>query len=403
MRAGQSRDAGSRPRVLELSDSTAASFAARMFVLLGADVVKVERLPDGDPNRSREPQHAVAGGSANSVTFHYLNQGKRSFGLDFDDPAASRTLAGLAAWCDVALVDERFAADELVAAALDAAAPSVRTFVTPYGISGPHAEYAAAPGSVFALGGELSMLPGGLGYRMFPDAPPLLTRGDVAEFDGGVIGALVSLAALYHDVEEGTDVDVAATEACVSLNRWLVSHYDESGWIESRDTRSYPYAGMFACADGYVMLQPSTEGQWTSLVEMMGRPEWALKPEYATRAQRSEAGQVIAAELRNWVSTTTKESILHGGMQHGVPAAPFRDAAEVRNCPQFNGRDFFVPYGEAPDGGNGAAVPGLPFRLDPFGPPDLRRAPDLGEHTAEILLLLESCSTADAPTSGGRP
>src|SRR6201999_2463772 len=141
---------------------------------------------------------------------------------------------------------------------------------------------------------------------MFPDAPPLLVRGNAAAHDGGVIGALVSLAAMYHDESRTEIADVSSVEASVSLNRWLVSHFDDSGWVESRDTRSYPYAGMFECADGYAMIQPSTEHHWTNLVTMMGSPKWALKPEYATRNERNLAGKEISGHLRKWMKNQTK-------------------------------------------------------------------------------------------------
>lgn len=376
-------------KALELGYGPALSFAARLIAQLGGDVVKVELLPDGEPLRQATPQYQARGGAAAySAAFHFLNQGKRSVALDLDDPATETVLTRLLAWCDVALVDETFAADALIGRLVRDAESTARTLITPFGATGPYADYQSLPGAVFALGGELFMLPGGLGHRLFPDAPPLITRGHTADFDGGVIGAMVSLAALYHDSSASATNDVASMEASVSLNRWLISHYDESGWIETRDTRSYPYAGMFECTDGYAMLQPSTEHHWVNLVEMMGRPAWALKPEYATRAQRNLAGKEIAAELRQWMKAQTKQSILDGGLEYGVPAAPFRDAAEVLDCPQFGARQFFVPYGDGDEQDPEGVVPGLPFALTPFGPRSLRRAPDLGEHTAEVLEML---------------
>jgi crotonobetainyl-CoA:carnitine CoA-transferase CaiB-like acyl-CoA transferase len=389
------------PRVLELGEGPAVAFAARMFVQLGADVIKVEALPEGDPARRGEPTYQAEGAcSAYGVAFHYLNSGKRSIGLDFDDPSTPDLLDDLLAWSEVVLIDEKFASLRGVRDAVELADLAVRTFITPFGSTGPYADYAALPGAVFALGGELAMLPGGLGYKAFPDAPPLLPRGNLPDFDGGLIGALVSLAAMYHESSRQQCNDVASLEANASLNRWLISHYDESGWIETRGTRSYPYAGMFECADGYVMLQPSTEAHWTHLVEMMGNPEWALKPEYATRAQRSEAGTTLSAKLSQWLKTRTKQEILLGGLAHAIPAAPFRNAAEVLGCEQFNARQFFVPYGDE-DGAEDVAprVPGLPFQLAPFGAPCRRRAPDLGEHTQAILAMLSERSRID----GWRP
>jgi len=373
------------PRVLELAEGAAASFSARIFARMGADVVKVERSPSGDPLRDATPQfHAETAKSPAAVAFHFLNAGKKSVALDLEAERARSDLDRLFEWADVVVIDEVFAGIGVVQEAVEAAERVVVTYVTPFGLSGPYSSYQGMSGTAFALGGELFMLPGGMGYAAYPDAPPLLSRGHSAEFDGGVIGALVALAGLYADGEEVPILDVSVAEANASLNRWLVSHFDESGWIESRATRSYPYAGMFECADGYAMIQPSTEGQWTQLVEFMGRPDWALNPEYETRAQRNEAGEEIASRIREWIGTKSKHEMLDGGLVFGVPAAPFRDAAEVFSCEHFAHRGFFATYGERGEG-EAPVMPDLPFQFRPFGPPSAARAPDVGEHTREML------------------
>lgn len=373
------------PRVLELAEGAAASFAARIFARMGAEVVKVERSPNGDPLRFATPQYqAATSDGPSSVAFHYLNAGKKSVVLDLGDEGVRSHLDRLFGWADVVVIDEVFAEIEIVQQTVEITEHTVVTYITPFGLSGPYSSYQGTAGTAFALGGELFMLPGGMGYATYPDAPPLLSRGHSAEFDGGVIGALVALAGLYTEDQETPILDVSVAEANASLNRWLVSHFDESGWIESRATRGYPYAGMFECADGYAMIQPSTEGQWRQLVEFMGRPDWALNPEYETRAQRNEAGEEIASRIREWIGTRSKHDMLDGGLVFGVPASPFRDAAEVFACEHFAERGFFATYGSDEDG-NAPVMPDLPFRFRPFGSPSALRAPDVGEHTQEVL------------------
>jgi crotonobetainyl-CoA:carnitine CoA-transferase CaiB-like acyl-CoA transferase len=98
------------------------------------------------------------------------------------------------------------------------------------------------------------------------------------------------------------------------------------------------------------------------------------------------------------LKTQTKKEILLGGLEFGLPSAPFRDAEEVFECEQFAHRGFFHHYGEDSEPGKpGGWVPGLPFALTPFGEPSRRRAPDVGEHTEEILTLLARDSASRAP------
>ncbi|MFO7778232.1 MAG: CoA transferase, partial [Nitriliruptoraceae bacterium] len=68
---------GGAVRVLELAQEVTGPFVGRIFALSGADVVKVESLPDGDPMRAQDPA-----GSGASAVYEYLNAGKRSVGID---------------------------------------------------------------------------------------------------------------------------------------------------------------------------------------------------------------------------------------------------------------------------------------------------------------------------------
>lgn len=366
---------GGAVRVLELAQEVTGPFVGRIFALSGADVVKVESLPDGDPMRAQDPA-----GSGASAMYEYLNAGKRSVGIDWTAAAAPAQLERLWSWADLVVVDDAFLAQPPVRRLVDSEGGPPVTTVTPFGLEGPYAGRPATSSTVFAMAGETIMLPGGLGYELFPDEPPLLARGAMANTDAAAIAALVSTAALIHG-GEGHVNDVSGWEAETSLNRWIASHFDDSGWRESRATRAYSYGGLTACADGYVMIQIATESQWEAFVRMMGEPDWAAHPDYGTQAGRTAAGGEIGEHIRAWAGGLDKATIFALGIEHGVPVAPFREVPEVLACPQFNERGFFVDHPSAGPG-QPQRLPTLPY-VDAGTP--LPAAPELGEHTHALL------------------
>lgn len=367
-------------RVLELAQGVTGPSVGRHFVLSGAEVVKVESLPDGDPARPAQPVGVEA-----SSLYEYLNAGKQSIAIDWDSSDAAARIQRLWAWAELVIVDDAFLARAPVQQLLQAEGGPVVTTVTPFGLEGPYAGRPATSSTVFAMGGETIMLPGGMGYDLFPDESPLVARGAVAGIDAASIASLVSVAALIHG-EGGHVNDVSAWEAEASLNRWIASHFDDSGWRESRATRAYSYGGLTACSDGFVMLQIATEGQWQAFVRMMGEPAWAADPAYETQAGRTAAGSEIGECIRRWAGSLDKATIFALGIEHGVPVAPFREVAELLDCPQFGGRGFFADYPN-PHGDGEARVPTLPY---PFDHPPLAPAPGLGEHTSSFLMGLEA-------------
>jgi crotonobetainyl-CoA:carnitine CoA-transferase CaiB-like acyl-CoA transferase len=345
-------------KIAELGQGSAVPFAGRMFVSFGAEVLKVELGPDGDWTRRRSPMVTVEGQQAGAL-FHFLNAGKRSMLLEAEAGSRSDLLDQLWSWADAVLVDETFLALEEIQARLEAHGPRVITCVTAFGRTGPRAGAPATSATLFAMSGETSITPGGLGYEMFPDRPPLVARGQVTGIDAGVIATLVTTAALSAP-QDGRNTpivtDVSIYEAAVSNNRWLVTNFDRLDWIETRASNAYAYGGLLPCRDGYFVIQGPAERHWEAMIEMMGRPEWALGSELKSHSGRRDAAELIRTGLVQWASDKTKAQLLDLALKHGVPLGGFRDVEEVTACAQLDSRSFFVPYGTNGDG----RVPGLP-------------------------------------------
>jgi formyl-CoA transferase len=369
--------------VLEIGDDPAVGFAGRLLAQSGQTVVKLELTPDGDESRRATPQYRAPDRLADaSVLFHYLHQGKRSIAVNVSVVQGRDLVAALVRQAAVTLVDARGAAaagiDEIIR---DQAAGDAQVWVSPFGLDGPRSGENATPATIFASAGEASTLPGGLGYQTHPDAAPLVARGHLVDFDTGVITAMCAAAAWHRRLGSADPVivDVTKHESETSLNRWLVTHYIASGWIESRATRAYAFAGLMRCSDGYAMLQPTTDGHWAGLKHMMGDPQWAEAAEFTTQDLRLKAGAVIQQRIAAWTSQKTTAQLFEAALRNNVPAAPFRSMADVAACRQFAARGYITSYGPA------GRLPSLPFAPHPQLVPDRGSAPDLGQHNAEIL------------------
>jgi len=391
--------------ILEIGDDPAVGFAGRLLAQSGLTVIKLELAPHGDQSRQLAPQYQAADRAAGaSVLFHYLHQGKRSVAVNTAVPDGRDLVATLVRRAGLTLVDAQGAAVAGIAELVreQSAAAGGQVWISPFGPAGPRSAEPASPATIFASAGEASTLPGGLGYQLHPDDAPLVARGHLVDFDTGVIAAMCAAAALHHLPQAPGPVliDITKDECETSLNRWLVTHYIASGWIESRATRAYAFAGLMRCSDGYAMLQPTTDGHWTGLKAMMGNPQWAEAAEFATQDLRLKAGAVIQQRIAAWARQITKAQLFEAALRSNVPAAPFRSMAEVAACPQFSARGFITGYGP------GGQLPGLPFAVHPQRHPDLSSAPDAGQHNAQVLteqLGLAGAQVAELVRSAALP
>lgn len=345
-------------RVLELGVGAAVPAAGRILTALGADVLKVEIPPDGDWTRSKRPLVYYNGDRVGAL-FVFLNAGKRSIALDPSAPDAELRLSALWEWADVVLIDDHYYRQDVVRRQVNHAGPTVITYVTPFGLTGPDAGRPASSLTIFARSGEGGITPGGRGYKQFPDEAPLMARGKVTEIDAGIVAVFATVASLiggHTGSTVPTVIDLSIFETSVSHNRWIPSIFVRTGWVETRASASYPYGGMMPCQDGHAMIMPSTDRFWTGLVVAMGSPEWALSEELKTQDGRAAADSWVRPLMTEWSLTQTKEQLLRSGLEHGMPIAPYRTIDEVAACPQMASRNFLLPYGESDD----RRIPGLP-------------------------------------------
>lgn len=338
--------------IVELSSGVGAAFAGRLLATLGAKTVLVEppegtalrREPPFLPQQADGPAGPSAEPSAGAL-FNYLAAGKASVVCDLGRPDGRESLARLVAGADVFLCDVPVAGRALLSvdeAALRRINPKL-TYVSvlPFGASGPKAGWTGEEINLIHAAGEGFLLPNGLSAELFPDRPPLKIHGHFAEMQGGVVAAMGTLAAVLSvPAGEGELVDVSIQDAALAVGAFAVQRLGD-GSLEHRLTRSFKYGGVLPCADGYVQLLTLEDRQWTGLVELMGRPDWATDPALADSLERSRRGPEINTHIRAWAKGERTHDLVARAQKLGVPMAKYSSPDEVLHGAQEQARGLF--------------------------------------------------------------
>jgi CoA:oxalate CoA-transferase len=374
-------------RIVEYSTSIAAAASGKMLADLGAEVIKVEPPRSGDPARYHGPFPDDIPDPERSGLFLSLNTNKRGITLDAVLPTGGALLHGLLAEADVFL--HNWSPAEAEALGLDYAhlrqrhAQLITVAVTPYGSSGPYANYRGADITSCAAGG-VSVGTG------FPNRPPLtLPLSLSAHFASVATAAAVLLASFGRDVTgRGQFVDVSETDVlAILLAGYGIPTYIYRGVTGIRAGRHmslglYPNA-VFECQDGFMCIDCPQLVQWNRLLEVMGNPHWVDEPRYRDRRQVTEEyPQEVDALMAPWLMARGKAEIFAQTQAQRVPTGPVNTMKDVVEDPHLRHRGYFVTV-ERDDTGP-LTYPGAPYRFSQTPWAIRRPAPRLGQHNEEI-------------------
>ena len=336
-------------RVILRASGVAAAYAGRLLATMGAETILLEP-PEGTALR-REPPFLEGsfdeGGEPISALFAYLCAGMRSFVCDLESASGHAAATGFLSEADIFIDDTPL--DERPALGLDEAGITrlhpdlVHVSVLPFGATGPKSNWKAVEINLQHASGEGNLLPNGLSIELFPDRPPVKIYGNFAELQGGIAAALGALSALWvRDEAGGQYVDISSQDAALAVGAFAIQRYGD-GSLEHRAGRSFRYGGVLACADGYVELLTLEQRQWTSLVTLLGNPEWAQDPALADSVERSRQGPAINAQIRAWAKIRRVADIVAEGQAAGVPLAKYTTPLEVLRDPHEQVRGLFAP------------------------------------------------------------
>jgi crotonobetainyl-CoA:carnitine CoA-transferase CaiB-like acyl-CoA transferase len=366
--------------VLEIGDES-AEYCGRLLAGLGADVVKAEP-PEGSPSRSYGPFAGDEPGVDRSLAFWADNVGKRSVVVRSDEE-----ILGLCSAADVVvhtLRAKESAARGLDFATLSALSPElVVCAVTPFGHSGPWAEYLADDLVLMALGGSMAAC----GYRPAADGsydtPPLCSMGDQAW----------RTASTYFRGTSGVGqfIDVSAHECSASMTEWHLLSYICSGF----SYRRAPHPTLKA-SDGrrIAALVPDFLGPhvFDRLLEMLednGVAGPLSDPAFRDPSYRAANYNELWQALKRLAASADGETVYRMGQSAGLPWGVIRSPDEVMDDPHLQARGHFVTL-EHPELAcesrlsPAVTYPGAPFVAHGSPWAMSRRPPLLGEHTDEV-------------------
>ena len=368
-------------KVLELAQIMAGPTCGMLLADLGADVIKVERVPGGDDTRLMD-RPSVHGESA---AFMAMNRNKRGIALNLKLPAAQDVLKRMVARADILTENYRKGTMEKLGLgyeALRAVNPRlIYCSISGYGRTGPYADkggfdlIAQGMSGLMAITGE-------------PGGAPVKSGAPVCDINAGLLGALGVLAAYVHRLKtgEGQLVDTSLFEAGIQQTYWQAAMYVATGVPPgpsgSAHILSAPYQA-FRAADGWLTIGGANQPNWERLVRVLGAPEWLEDPRFSSNAERMKnldaLTEIMSARLRTW-----KIKDLIAALEAvGVPCGPINSIADMAADPQTLAREMVVEL-EHPRAGPTRAL-GLPIKLSATPGKVTRPAPIFGQHTREVL------------------
>ena len=366
-------------RVVELARILAGPWIGQTLADLGADVIKVES-PEGDDTRAWGPPYIEVAGESSAAYFHACNRGKRSIAADFATAEGKEIVLRLIDRADILI--ENFKVGGLAKFGLDYATLALRNprliycSVTGFGQTGP---YAARAGYDFMIQGMAGMMD----ITGEPEREPQKVGVAITDIFTGLYGVIGIQAALLQRAQTGLGqhIDMALFDCMAAVLANQGMNFLASGVSPKRLGNAHPNIvpyQTFAVSDGHLIVAVGNDGQFARFCTVLGLPNLAVDPRFISNAvrvkHRVDLTAILSAQTQKW----TRDTLLAALEKAVVPAGPINTVADVFADPQFQHRKMQVTL----DG-----VPGLRTPLS-FSAADLaleRRAPNLGEHTAEIL------------------
>jgi CoA:oxalate CoA-transferase len=374
-------------RVIELAEQVAGPYCGKLLADLGAEVVKIERPGTGDACRREPPFKDGADGPEASGLFFYLNANKSGVTLDVFSADARPILLDLLATADVLIHSFGPAASRtlgLEPSVLSESFPRlVITAITPYGQTGPRADWSGTELTLWNASGYGVLTPAGAHEE---DEPPLHPHCAQVGYLSGANAAGATMAALLDRDLNGTGqmVDVSEQETLVAaLSPQLADYFYDGNVIWSRSHPRLNTMRFLPCKDGYVSLLLTQPDQWDRLQEWMGNPEWLAAIEYRGTQGMTQNWDVISFMLSDWFAGKTREEIFAEGQARHIPIGPVNSIGEAVTLPHLAERGFLAEAESALIGA--VRMPGAPYRFSCLDQAGVRPAPSLGQHNDEVF------------------
>lgn len=367
-------------RVLDFGRFIAGPFCGALLGDLGADVIRVEKV-DGSEDRFTAPVTDDGQGSA----YVTLNRNKRGFTLNPRKPEGQEVLKKLVATADVVIANlppDTLASMGMDYSSLKAIKPDIiLTTTTAYGSGGPYGTRVGFDGVAQAMSGNMHLT----GYA----DEPMKNYFPYVDYTTGTLNAMATLAALIQRMNTGNGQHV---ESCLLASALTVANGTliEQAMLNNnrvgtgnRGQTSAP-SDAFQTKDGWILVQVVGNPLFERWARLMGEPHWLTDPRYASDEARGDNAIDISKRMAAWTAErTTAEAIAELDAAR-VPCGEVLRPAQALVNEQVAAQGFLQAT-DYPGLPRPAPVAVMPVDFSAADTGIRRRAPTLGEHTAEIL------------------
>jgi len=369
-------------KVVELAHIMAGPVCGLMLADMGADVIKVEKVPGGDDSRRFLPPD-IGGESA---AFMMMNRNKRGIAIDLKQDAGRDVLRRLLAGADAVIENYRQGTMERLGLGYETLRQTnpglIYCEISGFGRSGPYAARGGFDLIAQGMSGLMSITGEGAGR------PPVKVGAPVTDITAGILGAMGVLAAYIERQRSGRGqrVDTSLFEAGITHSYWqsaiTFATGRSPGPMGSAHPLNAPYQA-FETADGWLNLGAANQANWLRMLAAIDAPELADDPRFVDNAARIAHLEELTAALNAVFRKRKTADWLERLEAAKVPAGPVLDIAEMHADPQTLAREMVV---DAPHARLGPVKTiGLPVKFSETPGGVVAGAPLYGEHSREVL------------------
>jgi formyl-CoA transferase len=335
-----------------------------MLADMGASVIKVEGL-EGDSFRE------LPG-------FYGWNRGKRSLAVNLKDPAGSAVIHRLADTADVVMENMRPGVVERLGVDYETLRPLngrlIYCSVSAFGPDGPERDRPGYDPVLQALGGVMTI-------QGFGGAPQYV-RIPVTDYYTAALACQAVLAALFvrERTGQGQRVWTSLLHGVLALQSG--NFVDWPGReIVYRDTPTYR---LYQASDGeWFFLACGNQSFWVKLCKVLGKPEWASDPRFASWFGRRDHADELTPLMEEAFASRPRDEWVRILSEADIPCAPTQQLRNFMADPVVLHHEMVVEY-DHPEVGK-LKMMGQPLRFSGTPAADAGPPPLLGQHTAEIL------------------
>jgi crotonobetainyl-CoA:carnitine CoA-transferase CaiB-like acyl-CoA transferase len=369
-------------KIIDFTQYLAGPSATRLMAEMGADIIKVEIAPYGDPSRAFPYRK-----NKRSAYFVQQNRGKKSLCIDVKNVQAKELLSDLIEQSDVLI--ENFAPGVIGRLGFDWETVHklnprlVMCSMSAFGQTGPLSHLPGFDYIAQAYAGVTSVIGE-------PDKPPSLPMLGIGDVTTGVHAAGAVAYALLdaHRTGEGQLLDISLLDCYFHQHEVNVQAYSASkGAIVPRRSGPHHYAvapvGIYKGPEGYIMILALVH-QWPVMCELMGRSDMIEDPKFSTNEARCENLPELINIVESWLQTFESDEAAIAALQSvRVPVAPILTVPQAIAHPHHRQRGTIREISDRLLGE--FDIPGMPLKFSNYPEYLPLQAPFLGEQNREIL------------------